>query len=130
MKVDTSNCLKPCSGLIVTSFSKSEKNKDLDALFSTSGFYDKYKKVTPSATIGKIRFSCTNKCVKYMRKKNCLDSEWKNKLRFVRVYFDTPTFDRITKDRAAKFTDMLSAIGGTIFSIGKQYCEINYFFHV
>ena len=42
------------------------------------------------------------------------DFEWKNKLRFVRIYFDTPTFDRITKDRAAKFVDMLSAIGGTM----------------
>ena len=30
------------------------------------------------------------------------------------LYFDTPTFDRITKDRAAKFVDMLSAIGGTM----------------
>ena len=35
-------------------------------------------------------------------------------MRFVRIYFDTPTFDRITKDRAAKFVDMLSAIGGTM----------------
>ena len=43
-----------------------------------------------------------------------LDYEWKNKLRFVRIYFDTPTFNRITKDRAAKFVDMLSAIGGTM----------------
>ena len=43
-----------------------------------------------------------------------LDYDWKNKLRFVRIYFDTPTFDRITKDRAAKFVDMLSAIGGTM----------------
>ena len=42
------------------------------------------------------------------------DYEWKNKLRYVRIYFDTPTFDRITKDRAAKFVDMLSAIGGTM----------------
>ena len=40
--------------------------------------------------------------------------EWKNDLKFVRIYFDTPTFDRITKDRAAKFVDMLSAIGGTM----------------
>ena len=32
----------------------------------------------------------------------------------MRIYFDTPTFDRIEKDRAAKFTDMLSAIGGTM----------------
>ena len=43
-----------------------------------------------------------------------LDYEWKNKIRLVRIFFDTPTFDRITKDRAAKFVDMLSAIGGTM----------------
>ena len=43
-----------------------------------------------------------------------LDYEWKNNLRFVKIYFDTPTFDRIKKDRAAKFVDMLSAIGGTM----------------
>ena len=43
-----------------------------------------------------------------------LDYEWRNNLRYVRIYFDTPTFDRITKDRAAKFVDMLSAIGGTM----------------
>ena len=42
-----------------------------------------------------------------------LDFEWKNKLRFVRIYFDTPTFDRITKVKAAKFVDMLSASGGS-----------------
>ena len=35
-------------------------------------------------------------------------------LKYVRIYFDTPTFDRITKDKAAKFVDMLSAIGGTM----------------
>lgn len=40
--------------------------------------------------------------------------EWKNKLRFVRIFFDTPTLERITKDRAAKFVDMMSAIGGTM----------------
>ena len=35
-------------------------------------------------------------------------------MRFVRIYFGTQTFDRIEKDRAAKFVDMLSAIGGTM----------------
>ena len=44
-----------------------------------------------------------------------LDIAWNNnQLRYVRIYFDSPTFDRITKDRAAKFVDMLSAIGGTM----------------
>ena len=32
----------------------------------------------------------------------------------MRIYFGTQTFDRIEKDRAAKFVDMLSAIGGTM----------------
>ena len=44
-----------------------------------------------------------------------LDMEWNtNQLRYVRIFFDSPTFDRITKDRKAKFVDMLSAIGGTM----------------
>ena len=36
------------------------------------------------------------------------------KLRFTRIYFYATTFDKITKDNAAKFVDMLSAIGGTM----------------
>ena len=40
------------------------------------------------------------------------DSELK--LRVMRIYFYATTFDRNTKDRAAKFVDMLSAIGGTM----------------
>ena len=32
----------------------------------------------------------------------------------VRIYFDTPTFDKITKDERAKFEDVLSTIGGTL----------------
>ena len=35
-------------------------------------------------------------------------------LKFVRIYFDSPTFDRITKDKAFKIVEMLSAIGGTM----------------
>ena len=52
-------------------------------------------------------------------------------MRFVRVSFDTPTFDRIIKDRAAKFVDMFAAIGGTMglltgFSIVSAL-EVTYF---
>ena len=43
-----------------------------------------------------------------------LGYQWENKLRFVRIYFDTPTLIHITKDSAAKFVDMLSAVGGTM----------------
>ena len=53
------------------------------------------------------------------------------KLRYVRIYFDATTFDIVTKDRAAKFVDMISDIGGTLglftgFSIMSAF-EIVYF---
>ena len=38
----------------------------------------------------------------------------RTKLRYVKIKFDTSTFDRVTKDQAAKFVDILSAIGGTM----------------
>ena len=44
----------------------------------------------------------------------CQDFDSELKLRHVRIYFYATTFDRITKDRAAKFVDMLSAVGGTM----------------
>ena len=42
------------------------------------------------------------------------DYEWEDKVRYLRIYLDTPTFDKISKDRAAKFVDYVSAIGGTM----------------
>ena len=36
------------------------------------------------------------------------------KLHWVKIYFATPTFDRMTKDEAANFMAKLSAIGGTM----------------
>ena len=35
-------------------------------------------------------------------------------LKFIRIKFSAPVFDKVTKDRAAKFVDQLSAIGGTM----------------
>ena len=37
-----------------------------------------------------------------------------NRLKFVQISMSTSTFDNIKKDRAAKFVDQLSAIGGTM----------------
>ena len=36
---------------------------------------------------------------------------WDNKLRYVRIFFATPTFVKIEKDSAVKFVDKVSAIG-------------------
>ena len=43
-----------------------------------------------------------------------LEMQHNTTLKFVRIYFDTPTFDKITKDKAVKNMDILSAIGGTM----------------
>ena len=44
-----------------------------------------------------------------------LEFESETKLRYVRIYMSrTPFVNRITKDRAATFVDMLSTIGGTM----------------
>ena len=32
----------------------------------------------------------------------------------MKIQFNTPVFDKVTKDQAAKFVDQLSAIGGTM----------------
>ena len=36
------------------------------------------------------------------------------KLKFVKIQFDAPVFDKVTKDREANMVDKLSAIGGTM----------------
>ena len=53
-------------------------------------------------------------------------------MKLVAIYFDTPGYDKITKDTSAKIVDMLSAIGGTFglltgFSLISAV-EILYFF--
>ena len=40
-----------------------------------------------------------------------LEFRYENDLHVVRIYFDTPVFDRITKDERAKFEVMLSTVG-------------------
>lgn len=35
-------------------------------------------------------------------------------MKYVKVNFAAPVYDKITKDKAAKFVDQLSAIGGTM----------------
>ena len=113
--VDTSSCLPPCSGLFVTGFSKSEQGTDsfhMDR--ATLKAYKNYTKWSPFPSELKGRIRLLSQVSTFIPNISILEFEWFNKFRYVRIYFDTPTFDRITKDRAAKFVDMLSAIGGTM----------------
>ena len=57
------------------------------------------------------------KCIEIFRTRTYivyLDFQLQNNLSFVRIYFDTPTFDRVTMDDAAKFANILAAVGGTM----------------
>ena len=40
-----------------------------------------------------------------------LEFRYENDVKILRIYFDTPTFDRITKDERAKFEVILSTVG-------------------
>ena len=46
IKVDISGCLKPCSGLIVTSFTKTQEKRNMDNWLTVLDDYQVYKKVT------------------------------------------------------------------------------------
>ena len=46
VKEGNSDCMKPCSGLVITSFTESKLNKNLDNMPSTISDYESYKKVT------------------------------------------------------------------------------------
>ena len=48
IKVDYSQCLSPCSGIVLTSFSKSTPMKNLEGLLSTEVIeYNQYMKWSP-----------------------------------------------------------------------------------
>ena len=97
----TSQMFSPCSGLIIgeipvpvnTSKQKTEFDSQISEFIKS---YDIYKKVQKLPSDYKAYELETN-------------------LHYVNIYFDVPPFyDRITKDRSAKFVDMLSAVGGTM----------------
>ena len=56
VKVDTSSCLKPCSGLIITTLAKTESRRELETLFPDFKNYNEYKKVTEHPHDGKYEF--------------------------------------------------------------------------
>ena len=117
---DPTECLPPCDGILVTSFIKTENLNEAEVVTPELLMqYNKYKQfVSFPREIAGIDacnyfniYALTFNDISFIFS---LDFQWKNKLRVVRIFFDTPVFDKITKDRAAKFVDMLSAIGGTM----------------
>ena len=111
--------LSSCSGLAVTSFIKYDSSRKFEKKLSSSiKQYRKFKKIHEISSNLKEQFN--------------VDYFLKLELKYVRIYFDATTFDKIYKDKAAKFVDMLSAVGGTMglltgFSIISAV-EVVYFF--
>ena len=82
-----------------------------DPLSGIKEDYNKYKETSqfPSGKTGLFHY-----LIIVVLNNSNLEYEWTNKLRTVRIYFDTPTLNIITMDRAAKPVDYVSAIGGTM----------------
>ena len=97
--------------MILTGYGKYEPNEEIQSVISEElkelNNYTKWIQM-PSALKGIDNYYLQHVHI------TIAEFEWKNELRFVRIYFDTPILERINKDRAAKFVDMLSAIGGTM----------------
>ena len=102
-----------CFGMAITSLNKYEPPKDLESILKSDSLnaYFKYKRMFSfsGSLKRKIRIIYS-----FCTKRIFLDYAPKSDLKMVRIYYDATTFERVTKDKAAKFVDMLSAIGGTM----------------
>ena len=110
--INNTKCLKECEGMEITSFTEKEAEgfepgSKLSTM-STSYYYYKSWYKFPSQFKGK------NVMKSIVQDLIITEYELRPNLKVVEISFDTPTFDRITKDDAAKPVQMLSAIGGTM----------------
>ena len=49
--------------------------------------------------------------------------KYRDNLQLVRLYIDTPVFDKITKDQSSKLEDRISSIGGNLGLLTGFICE-------
>ena len=99
--IDDSNCMTPCTGLYADvekeyGFSKLPKIPNFGSTFAR---YESYKR-------GFHKDVNYRNVPSYKKRKSLL--------RWIRIYFSTPTYDRIIKDEKANFVTKLSAVGGTM----------------
>ena len=101
VRTDEAKCLNPCRGL----YADVEKDNNLKSLGTIPNFasifdsYESYKR-------GFQENVNYRNVPRYQPKKSTL--HW------VRIYFSSPTFDRVTRDEKANFVTKLSAVGGTM----------------
>ena len=113
----------------IISYNQFEIDSNLNKFLSRSGFdknpkmtryisklSDQYEIYKESYNFPTIREKYKGEYLKKKHFSTWFISEFNfaSKLHYVKISFDTPKFEMITKDRAAKWTDQLSAIGGTM----------------
>ena len=66
VEVDTTGCLEPCSGLLITSFAKSDQEENIEDLIPIFKDYDRYKNISqyPSGINGENKKSVSLKTKK------------------------------------------------------------------
>ena len=109
IEVKGSGCMKKCEGLQVTSYDSFKPDPQIQKLSDELlREYNVFKGIANN--LGKFIHKSGIKHFSQFSEDDELA-----KMKYVKIYFqETQTFDKITKDRAEKFVDQLSAIGGTL----------------
>ena len=112
------------------------------------GFFSNITEDEGTPLIKKLRKYVVGKCLNITSGKDCtmlvkqghlvcdaqpdLECTWnvKESLQLVEIYFDTPTFDRITKDAKTNSLTKISMIGGTLgLFLGRAFIANDKLFH-
>ena len=119
-------CLPQCSGVFITNVEQNSGKIDpasgIDYLKLTKK-YEKYEyfKKTVDFSPGSVFLLLLWVSESHSIFINFPEFKYEADLRFVRIYLDTPTFDKITKDQSSKIEDKISTIGGNLgLLLGEQ----------
>ena len=113
-----SQCVLPCKGVYAdiskTNLDGTQQSRTIQKIQNE---YEHYKRgfsrdfPIPTEISCKFILSQSFTLLKYLK---YLDYRYHTKLRWVRIFFDTASFDKITKDDKAPFDVRLSSVGGTL----------------
>jgi len=130
-KEDNSECFQQCSGILITSYNQKKIDdrisnvvrEMIDYISKTSYILQNLaEQFIGFETKSDIKDKIIKLSANYWKYKGFYNfsSQFKEyelerpNLKYVKIQFNAPVFDKVTKDRSAKFVDQLSAIGGTM----------------
>ena len=107
-------CLKPCQGLYVDVKKDAvniEQETQYEQMMTEYANYTWFQEDNTAPLEGELP-----KMIIKVNLHRALVSELQHKpsLKFIRIFIESPTFDKITMDNRVKFVDMLSSVGGTM----------------